>query len=82
MSRLADIELLRHIEEALDKILDHTKSKTFEQVCSDENLYDAIIRRFEIMGEASAKVSEATRDKYPELPWREMVGMRNRLIHD
>jgi uncharacterized protein with HEPN domain len=34
------------------------------------------------MGEASTKISQATREKYPELPWREMVGMRNRLIHN
>jgi uncharacterized protein with HEPN domain len=82
MSLLPDIELLRHIEEALEKILRHTNGKTFEQIYNDENLYDAIIRRFEIMGEASTKISQATREKYPELPWREMVGMRNRLIHN
>jgi len=82
MFPLPDIELLRHVEEALEKILRHTKGKTFEQICDDENLYDAIIRRFEIMGEASTKISQVTREKYPELPWREMVGMRNRLIHN
>lgn len=82
MSLLPDIELLRHIEEALEKILRHTKGKTFEQIYDDENLYDAIIRRFEVMGEASTKISQETREKYAELPWREMVGMRNRLIHN
>jgi uncharacterized protein with HEPN domain len=82
MSPLADIELLRHIEEALEKILRHTNGKTFEQIYNDENLYDAIIRRFEIMGEASTKISQITREKYSELPWREMIGMRNRLIHN
>ena len=82
MSRLQDIELLRHIAEALEKILRHTKGKTFNQIYDDENLYDAIIRRFEIMGEASTKISQGTREKYSELPWREMTGMRNRLIHN
>jgi len=45
-------------------------------------LWDAIIRGFEIMGEASGRTSKESRDKYPELPWRDMVSMRNRLIHN
>ncbi len=82
MSSLQDIVLLQHIAEALEKILRHTDGKTFGQIYDDENLYDATIRRFEIMGEASSRISLYTRERYPELPWREMVGMRNRLIHN
>lgn len=82
MSPLQDIALLQHIAEALEKILRHTDGKTFDQIYDDENLYDATIRRFEIMGEAFSRISLDTRESYPELPWREMVGMRNRLIHN
>jgi uncharacterized protein with HEPN domain len=41
----------------------------------------ALIRLVEIVGEASAKVSSATQKKYPWIPWRQVIGMRNRLIH-
>ncbi len=45
-------------------------------------LQDSIIRRIEIMGEASKRVSVSTRESLPEIPWAEMAGMRNLMIHD
>lgn len=42
----------------------------------------AIVRALEILGEAASKVSSEYRQQHPEIPWREMIGMRNRLIHD
>jgi len=45
-------------------------------------LQDAVIRRIEIIGEATKKITEATKIKYPEIPWRKMAGMRDVLIHD
>ncbi len=44
-------------------------------------LASAIFREFEVLGEAAGKVSERTRALYPELPWKQLVGIRNRLIH-
>jgi uncharacterized protein with HEPN domain len=43
--------------------------------------YDATVRNLEIMGEAATHVPDAVRDGYPEIPWRQIVAMRNRLIH-
>lgn len=43
---------------------------------------DAVIRNFEVLGEAAKRVSQVTRERYPKLPWRQMAGMRDRLIHD
>jgi len=43
---------------------------------------DAVIRRFEIIGEASRRISPAFKEQHSEIPWRVMVGMRNRLIHE
>lgn len=48
----------------------------------DTQLQDSIIRRIEIMGEAAKRVSLSTRESYPEIPWAEMAGMRNLMIHD
>ncbi len=45
-------------------------------------LQDSVIRRIEIMGEASKRVSVSTRESLPEIPWAEMAGMRNLMIHD
>ena len=42
----------------------------------------AVMRVLEVIGEAARKVSEATRDAHPEIPWGDIIGMRNRLIHE
>ena len=44
-------------------------------------MQDSVIRRFEIIGEAAGRVSQQLRDENPSIPWSEMRGMRNRLIH-
>lgn len=48
----------------------------------DEGLQDAVIRCLGVVGEAAARVSAATREAHPEVPWALMVGMRNRLVHE
>jgi len=45
-------------------------------------LQDAVIRRIEIIGEASNRIDQTLRDSYPDLPWSQMIGMRNLLIHE
>ncbi|KAA3606186.1 MAG: DUF86 domain-containing protein [Calditrichaeota bacterium] len=53
-----------------------------EKFNSDYKTQDAVIRRLEIIGEASSKVSETGKEIYSDLPWREMKSMRNFLIHE
>ena len=59
------------------------KSKSLDQdeFLGSENLLRAFVRSLEIIGEAAKKVSEDTRKEYPQLEWRAMAGMRDRLIH-
>ena len=45
-------------------------------------LQDSVIRRVEIIGEASRRISEETKAAHPNIPWREMIGMRNFMIHE
>jgi uncharacterized protein with HEPN domain len=53
-----------------------------ERAFAESRLHqNAVIRSLEIIGEAAGKVSVATRDAHPEIPWRNMTGMRHRLIH-
>lgn len=43
---------------------------------------DAVVRTLEVIGEAARMVSESSMEKHPEIPWHELIGMRNRLIHE
>lgn len=55
---------------------------TFEQFSQDDKTAYAVVRALEIIGEATKKIPDAVRDQYPQIPWREMAGMRDKLIHD
>ena len=48
----------------------------------NEIIQNAVMRPLEVIGEASARISKEFRKEHPEIPWREMVGLRNRLIHE
>ncbi len=61
-------------------ILSFTEGKQRSSL-NDRLLLSAVLREFEIIGEAAGRISDATQRKYPGLPWKELVGMRNRLIH-
>ncbi len=58
------------------------RGKTLPGLLKDRQLTLALLKCVEIIGEAAARVGEDTRAKYPNLPWVDMIGMRNRLIHN
>jgi len=58
------------------------RGKMREEFLADVQLQDAVIRRLAIIGEAAKRVSEATRESLPGLPWRQMAGMRNIIVHE
>jgi uncharacterized protein with HEPN domain len=70
------------IQDALEKINDFTAGLDFESFAKDNKTTFAVIRALEIMGEAARKIPKTLRSRYPEVPWRDMAGMRNKLIHD
>lgn len=72
---------VRHILLAIEKIERFSKGVTKERLKNDEILESAFIRQIEIIGEASCNVPESIKRKYPQIPWKDMVGMRNILIH-
>ena len=57
------------------------RGKTQDEIAADRKLQLALTRLIEIVGEAATRVSQETRLRHPVIPWPEMVGMRNRLIH-
>jgi len=70
------------ILEALKKIEQYTESLNFDEFSQDNKTVDAVIRNFEIIGEATKKIPRETKKKYPQVPWRVMAGMRDKLIHE
>lgn len=80
---------MSNVRPYLDHILDECKFLRersegigFEDFNSDAVLKRAIVRSLEIIGEAVKKVPQEFRNKYPDVPWKEMAGMRDRLIHE
>jgi uncharacterized protein with HEPN domain len=70
------------IREASRLAMQYVSGKTYEDFLSDIQCQDAVIRRIALIGEAARRVSEETRREHPKLPWREMVSMRNLVIHE
>jgi uncharacterized protein with HEPN domain len=54
----------------------------FEQVLADENLHLACVHLVQVIGEAASRVSVETRARHPGVPWRQVIGMRHRVVHD
>ncbi len=54
---------------------------SYDQFQSDRKTLNAVMRSVEVIGEAAKKVPDGIRAKYPSVPWREMAGMRDKLIH-
>ena len=63
-------------------IVDGTRASTFEQYQEDRLLRKGIEREIEIIGEAAGRLSDKFRLAHPEVPWREMIAQRNKLIHE
>ena len=72
---------IQHMIDACGSVGRFIEGRQQADLDSDEKLCFALIRAIEIIGEAAGKVSEETRRLSPEIPWREAVGIRNRLIH-
>jgi uncharacterized protein with HEPN domain len=81
MSERADADFLRDIREAVRRIRMYTDATTYDRFLADFKTQDAVIRNLEIMGEAAKSLSPGLRGKYPDVPWKGMAGVRDRLIH-
>ncbi len=80
MSR--DDAYLVDILESARAAIEYARGKSWDKFKKDSLVQDAVVRRLEIIGEASGRVSVSTQKKYPSLPWQAMKGTRNRVIHE
>lgn len=75
------IEYFEHIKDELNYLLQKSKGLDFDSFYADETLKRAFSRSFEIVGGAVKNVPEEIRFEYPEVEWKAMAGMRDKLIH-
>ncbi len=78
---LRDADYLMHILDAIGRIHRYTSSIDESGFLSDELTQDGVIRNLEVVGEAVTKLSPELKIRYADVPWGEIAGMRNRLIH-
>ena len=74
-------EALRHMLDHAKEAVAFARSKTRADLDADRLLNLALTRLLEVIGEAAARVSDEARAEHPEIPWPQIVGLRNRLIH-
>ena len=72
---------LRDIDASIESIEKFIQGMTFDQFLNDDKTSSAVIRKFEIIGEASKSIPEELKKKYPQIPWKDIAGMRDKLIH-
>lgn len=75
-------DYLKDILDAIEKVQQFVEEMDFEKFSRDSKTIFAVIRGLEIIGEASKKIPETTKRQNPNLPWREMSGIRDKLIHE
>ena len=73
---------LQDILVAMTRIAEYLEGYTFDQFKKDYKTVDAVIRNFEIIGEASRKLPDHIKDNNPDLPWDEMYLLRNKVSHE
>ena len=82
MSKRDSNLLLSDILESVEKIKNYTAGLSFKEFFEDSKTIDAVIRNFEIIGEAANRLSEDFKDKHSSVNWFRIIGFRNRIVHD
>ena len=81
MSERASYLLIEDIIDSAKKILDYTNNISFDEFTKDNKTIDAVIRNFEIIGEAANRLPENFKDKHTSIDWHRIRGFRNRIVH-
>ena len=76
-----DLVYLSHIMKSIERIEEYTEGMEKDDFTSSNLVQDGTIRQIEIIGEAAKNLSRGCREKYPQIPWSDIAGMRDLLIH-
>jgi uncharacterized protein with HEPN domain len=68
--------------EASERACEYCRTMDYDAFLQDGRTQDAVVRNIEILGEAAKNISEAFRSQHPDVPWKNIAGMRDKLIHD
>ncbi len=74
-----------YLQDIFDSIIetdDFVRGMSFENFLLDKKTINAVIRSLEVIGEASKNIPQSLRDQHPDVPWKKMAGMRDKLIHE
>jgi uncharacterized protein with HEPN domain len=77
-----DKESALDIIEAVKKILAYTTGVTLTEFLANDEKQDAVLRRILVVGEATKRLSSEFRQRYPDIPWRDIAGIRDIIVHD
>lgn len=72
---------VRDILQNMQDTQEFIQGLSYEQFVDDKKTFNAVVRSLEVIGEAAKHVPDNIRDKYPAVPWKEMAGMRDKVIH-
>ncbi len=76
------LDYIKDINDEIKNIEEFTRGLSYEKFVDDTKTSYAVIRSFEIIGEAVKNIPSDIKDRYPEIPWKSMAGMRDKLIHE
>ncbi|MHC4073633.1 MAG: HepT-like ribonuclease domain-containing protein [Planctomycetota bacterium] len=74
-------DYINDLTEACEDILSFTEGMSYSDFAGDKKTVNAVIRSLEVIGEATKQLPLSFRDDYPDVPWKRMTGMRDKLIH-
>ena len=77
-----DREYLADTVEAVQRIVAYTGELTYEEFLTDRKTQDAVLRNLQVLGEAVKRLSAPVKQAWPHLPWKQMAGMRDKVVHD
>lgn len=82
MSKRTPQLLIQDILVSCHKIIEYSEGMTYNDFIKDVKTIDAVIRNFEIIGEAANRLPDDFKENYPEIDWHRIRGFRNRIVHD
>ncbi len=82
MTMKDNLVYLEHIQDSLQQIIEYTANMEAHQFYGDRLVRDAVVRNFEVVGEAAKRLSEEFKTTNPQVDWKGMAGMRDVMIHD
>jgi len=81
MKNKEDIIFIKHILDSIDAIEEFSREMDKKELSSNRMKQSAIVREIEVIGEAVKNISKRLKDEYPSVPWKEIVGTRDKMIH-